>query len=109
MTKMVRGAAMAAGLLALAALAALSGCDKPAPDQPVASDNSAVPETNVVEVSNAAAPVTATHDMTTTSTSDAGSREAPPPPDAQTQDDADATGMTSRVNRDQAPANGTAP
>ena len=104
-TMLIRSAAFAGGLLVLAALA---GCDKPAPDQPVATDNSAVPETNVVEVTNAAAPAATAH-ADTTNASEALSREAPPPPDSQTQDDADATGMTSRVNRDQAPANDTAP
>lgn len=102
MRKLVCGAAIAAGLLALA------GCDKPAPDQPVANDNAAVPETNVVEATNAATPAATTHAVTSNA-SEAVAREAPRPPDEQTQDDADATGMTSRVNRDQPPANGTAP
>jgi hypothetical protein len=101
-TMLVRGAAV------LLALTALSGCDKPAPDQPVASDNGAVPETNVVEVTTNAATPAATHAVTTNA-SEAVVREAPTPPDEQTQDDADATGMTARVNRDGPPVNSTAP
>ncbi len=102
-TMLVRGAV---GLLALAALA---GCDKSTPDQPVASENGAVPETNVTETTNAAAPVAATHTATTNASEAVVAREAPTPPDEQTQDDADATGMTSRVTRGEAPANSIAP
>jgi hypothetical protein len=101
-TMLVRGAV---GLLALAALA---GCEKSAPDQPVASENGAVPETNVVEAANTTAPAAVTHSVTTNAT-EAVAREAPTPPDEQTQDDADATGMTSRVTRGEALANSTAP
>ena len=98
-TMLVRGAVV------LLALAALSGCEKSAPDQPVASENSDVPETNVVEATNAAAPAAATHAVTSNVSEAAAVREAPTPPDEQTQDDADATGMTSRVTRGEAPAN----
>ncbi|MEO9130020.1 MAG: hypothetical protein ABI240_02300 [Sphingomonas sp.] len=100
MTKtMVRGAA------ALLVLTALAGCDKAAPDQPVASENGAVPETNVVEPINEATPAAVTHAATSNASEAAVVREAPIPPDEQTQDDADATGMTSRVNRGEVPAN----
>jgi hypothetical protein len=98
-TMLVRGAAV------LLALTALAGCDKSAPDHPVASENGAVPETNVVEATNAAAPAAATHAATSNTSEAAVAREAPTPPDEQTQDDADATGMTSRVNRGETPAN----
>lgn len=101
-TTLVRGAV---GLLALAALA---GCDKSAPDQPVASDNAAVSETNVVEAANTAAPAAAATQAVTTNASEAVARDVPIPPDEQTQDDADATGMTSRVTRGEAPANSAA-
>jgi hypothetical protein len=100
MTKtMLRGAA------ALLALTALAGCDKSAPDQPAASENGAVPETNVTEPVNAAAPANTTHAVTSNASEAAEVREAPTPPDEQTRDDADATGMTSRVSRGEAPAN----
>ena len=102
-TMLVRGAV---GLLALAALA---GCDKSPSDQPVASENGGVPETNVVEPVNAATPAATTRAVTSNASEAAVAREAPTPPDEQTQDDADATGMTSRVTRGEAPANSTAP
>lgn len=101
-TMLVRGA------VAFLALAALAGCDKSAPDQPVASENGATPEANVTEPSNGASPAATTHSVTTNAT-EAVAREAPLPPDEQTQDDADATGMTSRVNRGEAPANSSIP
>jgi hypothetical protein len=103
MTKtMLRGAA------ALLVLTALAGCDKSAPDQPAASENGAVPETNVTEPVNTAAPANMTHAVTSNASEAAEVRDAPTPPDEQTQDDADATGMTSRVSRGEAPANSTA-
>ena len=101
-TMLVRGAA------ALLALTALAGCDKSTPDQPVANENGTVPETNVAEPINVAAPANTTHAVTSNSSEAAVAREAPLPPDEQTQDDADATGMTSRVNRGEAPANSAA-
>lgn len=101
-TMLVRGAAV------LLALTALAGCDKSTPDQPVASENGAVSETNVTEATNTATPAATTHSVTTNAT-EAVARDAPLPPDEQTQDDADATGMTSRVNRGEAPANSSAP
>ena len=101
-TMLVRGA------VALLALVALAGCDKSTPDRPVASENGAVPETNVTEPANGATPAVPTHSVTSNAT-EAVAREAPLPPDEQTQDDADATGMTARVNRGEAPANSTIP
>ena len=92
---------------ALLALTALAGCDKSAPDQPVANENGAVTETNVTEPANTAVPANTTHAVTSNA-SEAEVREAPTPPDEQTQDDADATGMTSRVSRGEAPANSAA-
>ena len=101
-TMLVRGA------VALLTLTALAGCDKSTPDQPAASENGAVPETNVTEATNTAAPAAPTQSVTTNAT-EAAVRDAPLPPDEQTQDDADATGMTSRVNRGEAPANSSIP
>ena len=101
-TMLVRGAAVLLGLTALA------GCEKSPPDQPVANENGAVPETNVTEATNTAAPTAPTQSVTTNAT-EAVARDAPLPPDEQTQDDADATGMTSRVNRGEAPANSSIP
>ena len=101
-TMLVRGA------VALLTLTALAGCDKSTPDQPAASENGAVPETNVTEGANTAAPAAPTQSVTTNAT-EAAVRDAPLPPDEQTQDDADATGMTSRVNRGEAPANSSIP
>lgn len=103
---------MTAAALALAVMT-LAGCDRPAP-QPPASDNAtpsdegtpvdANVEANLAEVappprSESAAPAEAPV---------AAPREAPPAPDAQTLDDADATGMTARVHRgDEAVTNTT--
>jgi len=91
---------------ALIALATLAGCDKPAP--PPEATNSAAPAENVDEPeapppANVAAPVQAN------AAAAAELREAPPPPDVQTQDDADAVGMTSHVRRDEPPSNTTTP
>jgi len=102
-TMLVRGA------VALLALTALAGCDKSSPDQPAASENGGVPETNVVEPTNAATPAATAHSVTSNASEAAEVRDAPLPPDEQTKDDADATGMTSRVNRGEAPANSTIP
>ncbi len=94
-------AAITAGLLALA------GCNR-SPEQPAATDNGVVSETKVTTESNVAAPVVKAPSVTA-NTSEAVARPEPPAPDSQTQDDADATGMTARVHRDDAPANETAP
>ena len=93
-------AILAAGLLALA------GCNNRSSEQPAAPDNAVVTETNVTTESNVAVPV-AKAPSTTNATAAVDLRPAPTAPDSQTQDDADATGMTSRVHRDDAPANET--
>lgn len=86
---------------------ALAGCNRSAPEQPADTDNAAVPETNVTTTaSNVAAPVIKAPTVTANA-SEAIARPEPAAPDAQTQDDADATGMTSRVHRDDVPANET--
>ena len=93
--------AIAGGLLAAMALA---GCSSSEPEQPP-TDTNMVEDTGVTETEAAPAPV------------ETAPVEAPPPapavvepprekpiaPDEQMLDDADATGMTSRVNRDEAP------
>jgi hypothetical protein len=105
MTTMNRKIATAAALLALTAL---GGCDwfKPAPP-PRTSENVTTVEENIVEPplpsSNGSAPA----ELNAAATSEL--REAPPPPDTQTQDDADAVGMTAHVRRDDAVANSTTP
>lgn len=95
-----RTAAIAAGLIALTAL---SGCEKSAPEQPVPEN-----ALNESEAENVVVPVETAPPETTNATAETEVRETPPDPDAQTLDDADATGMTSRVRRDEA-ANETAP
>ena len=101
--RMNRGkiAGVAGGLLALAAL---GGCEKSTPEQPAPVENAVneVEPVNIVVPEEKRAPETA-------NASTVEVRETPPDPDAQTQDDADATGMTSRVRREDAPANTTAP
>ena len=89
-------------------LTPLAGCYNSTPDQPAATETGAVPDTNVTDVTNTATPVAPTQSVTTNAT-EAAVRDAPLPPDEQTQDDADATGMTSRVNRGEAPANSSVP
>ena len=96
---MIGAGAVAAGLLALA------GCNNRSSDQPAAPDNGVVSETNVTTESNVAVPVAKPSSTTSNATAAIDVRPEPPAPDAQTQDDADATGMTSRVHRDDAPAN----
>ena len=105
MSKMlpVKHAAIAAGLLALAAL---GGCHKEEPEQPVTNT---VIETNVTDVTNEAAPAAKVTPSVTTNAVDSEVREAPPTPDVQTQDDADATGMTSHVQRDTETTNEATP
>lgn len=101
--RMNRGkiAATAAGILALAAL---GGCEKSAPEQPAPVENAV----NEVEPVNLVVP----EEKPVPETANAAAvepRETPPDPDAQTQDDADATGMTARVRRDEAGSNTTIP
>lgn len=103
---MKRKIATAAALLALTALA---GCDwfKPAPPPQTSENANSVIEENVVEpplpVTNGTAPAE------TNAAAAAELRDAPPAPDAQTQDDADAVGMTAHVKRDEGTGNTTAP
>lgn len=94
--------ALAAGLLMLA------GCSRSEPEQPTAEDNMAE-ATPVEDVS----PVAPTADESMPAEGNAVDANAvaiaPPPeepvaPDAQMLEDADATGMTARVSRDEAPA-----
>ena len=94
-------AVIGAGLLALA------GCNRSGPEQPAETDNTTVSETNVTTTaSNTAAPVIKPPSVAANA-SEAIARPEPVAPDAQTEDDADATGMTSRVHRDDVPANET--
>jgi len=86
---------------------ALAGCNQSTPAKPTVTDNSEVSETNVVTEANVAEPVSKGPSVTTNAAAEADFRPEPPSPDAQTQDDADATGMTARVHRDEAPANET--
>lgn len=99
--RMTRGkiAATAAGLLALTALA---GCEKSTPEPAAPVENMV----NEAEPVNTVAPVE-TPVPETTNLTVAEPRDAPVDPDAQTLDDADATGMTARVRRDEAAANET--
>ena len=93
---------------ALLALTTLGGCDwfKPAPP-PETTNNSAAVE-NVDEPDETPAPVNAAA-PTDANAATADLRDTPPAPDAQTQDDADAVGMTAHVRRDEAVANTMTP
>ena len=103
---------MTARKLALAttllALAALGGCHKPAPP-PEQPDNAAPVEANIATPSETPAPANAVAPVDANAAAAADLRETPPAPDAQTQDDADATGMTAHVKRDEAAGNATNP
>jgi len=91
---------------ALLALTTLGGCDwfKPAPP-PETANNSAAIE-NIDEPDEAAPPANV---AAPTDANAADLRDTPPAPDVQTQDDADAVGMTAHVRRDEALANTTTP
>ncbi|CAN5237478.1 hypothetical protein BH10PSE14_BH10PSE14_43810 [soil metagenome] len=101
---------------ALLALAALGGCDRASPaPQPEASDN-ALPadagtpvdadvEANLADT--APPPPSAAPAEAPAITPREAPREAPPAPDTQTLDDADATGMTARVHREDMVTNTT--
>jgi len=93
-------AAVAAGALALGALA---GCEKSTPEPAAPVEN----VVNEAEPMNAVVVPEETPAPETTNLTVAEPREAPVDPDVQTLDDADATGMTARVNRDQPTANET--
>ena len=95
-------AAIAGGLLAAMALA---GCSRSEPEQPPTDMNMAE-DTGVTEEEAAPAPVE-TAPIETPPPAPAvvePPREKPISPDEQMLDDADATGMTARINRDEAPA-----
>ena len=95
-------AVLAAGLLGLA------GCSRSGPDQPL-DDNALGLDEPMSNATDEIAPVeTPTAEPTPAPDANAVAI-APPPeepvkPDAQVLDDADATGMTARVTRDEAPA-----
>lgn len=91
---------------ALIALATLAGCDNsPPPPEPTNSAAAAenVDEPEALPPANVAVPAEAN------AAAAAELRDAPPPPDVQTQDDADAVGMTAHVKRDESPSNTTIP
>ena len=94
--------AIAGGLLAALALA---GCSRSEPEQPP-TDVNMVEDTGVTETEAAPAPVEAAP-VEAPPVAPAvvePPREKPVAPDEQMLDDADATGMTARVTRDEAPA-----
>jgi hypothetical protein len=110
--------AVAAAVLALTMLA---GCDRASPaPQPEASDN-ALPADAATSVdanvdANAAVnlaepaplpPPGTSAASAEASAADVAPREAPPTPDTQTLDDADATGMTARIHREELVTNTT--
>lgn len=101
MRMMKTGAALAAGLLLLAA------CSRSEPEQPLDEN---MTEQMPLDEATPDAPPSAEPTETLPPTVDANTAaidvppEAPVAPDAQMIEDADATGMTSRVSRDEAPA-----
>lgn len=96
-------AALAAGLLALA------GCSRSGPEQPL-DDNALGLDEPMSNGTDEVVPLeTPTAEPTPAPDANAAAAIEPPPeapikPDAQVLDDADATGMTARVTRDEAPA-----
>ena len=93
--------AIAGGLLAAMALA---GCSRSEPEQPP-TDTNMVDDTGVTESEAAPAPVEAASVEVAPAAPAVAEppREKPIAPDEQMLDDADATGMTSRVTRDEVP------
>ncbi len=91
---------------ALLAITALGGCNwfRPAPAESL--DNNSMVE-NVAEPTPTAPLNLALPTEENAAAADA--RDTPAAPDAQTIDDADATGMTARVHRGEAAGNATAP
>ena len=106
MRKMKTGAALAAGLLLLAA------CSRSEPEQPL--EGNMTEQAPMDEATPDALP-SAEPTESLPPTVDANTAaidvppEAPVAPDAQMIEDADATGLTARVSRDEAPANDQAP
>jgi hypothetical protein len=102
-TKTMTVAALAAALLAV------SACSRSEPEGPM-DDNTLGLDQPMVNETNDVAPVeTPTAEPLPTPDANAAAAIEPPPeapikPDAQVLDDADATGMTARVTRDEAPA-----
>ena len=100
--------ALAGGLLAAMALA---GCSRSEPEQPP-TDTNMVEDSGVTESEAAPAPVEAAPVEAAPAAPAVVEppREKPVAPDEQMLDDADATGMTARVTRDEVPpANETEP
>lgn len=94
------------GLLGLAIFGtALGGCHNATPDEPAATENVTANETSAVEPTNKTAPVVHAPSVTSNAAAAVDDRPDPAAPDSQTIDDADATGMTSRVHRGDSPAN----
>ena len=95
-----------AGVMAAATLA-LAACSNPEPEQS-AEDSNAVetiaPDEAPTAAPSAEEPVPVAEPATNSAAIDVPP-EAPVAPDAQVLEDADATGMTARVSRDEAPAN----
>jgi hypothetical protein len=108
MTRMTTITRKIAAATALLALATLGGCDwfKPAP--PPETTNNAAAVESIDEPAETAPPANVAA-PTDANAADAELRAAPPAPDAQTQDDADAVGMTAHVRRDEGAGNTTAP
>ncbi|MFT3964322.1 MAG: hypothetical protein QM690_00385 [Sphingobium sp.] len=91
-------------MLALAGLLALAACNKGKEDEAVPVDNESAGEANVEEQQ----PVEAPPVLEPAPTNTVSAPPPPPPPpvteDQQTLDDADATGMTSRLPDDYDPS-----
>ncbi|WP_380877510.1 hypothetical protein ACFB49_13140 [Sphingomonas sp. DBB INV C78] len=100
MMKMVVRSAAVATLVLVAACSGSS--DEVAPEANVEENVVNVSDVPELPADNQVAP----EPVVETNTADATPPEAPVPPDAQMLDDADATGMTARVNRDAAAENG---
>jgi hypothetical protein len=91
---------------ALIALTTLAACDKPAPPPETVNNVAAVENIDEPEApppANVAAPAESN------AAAAAELREVPPAPDVQTQDDADAVGMTAHVRRDEPVTNSSNP
>jgi hypothetical protein len=100
-----RHAMIAAGVTAFAMLA---GCSRSTPDEPPAETNETVQEAPAPVPVPAPSPAPKRAPATSESTPTppvADEAEPQAGPDAQMLDDADATGMTARVTRDDAAAN----
>jgi len=95
-----------AGVLAAATLT-LAACSSPEPEQPPEEANAVetvAPDEAPTAAPTLEEPAPAVEPETNSAAIDVPP-EAPVAPDAQVLEDADATGMTARVSRDEAPAN----